>query len=120
MFKMCELTDEDIRRIVTDIFWPKRITCIRRHKREDYISCNIYTEFSSTNENGNKETTTCCDEIELRNPFEYGDDAIRSGDFPLQWQDYIMLKQFCFAHGIVPGWIRNNPYAESQEEGEEK
>ena len=116
MFKMCELTDEDIRRIVTDIFGPKRITGIRRHKREDYISCNIYTEWSSTDENGEVETTTCRDEIELRNPFEYGDDAIRSGDFPLRWQDYTMLKQFCFAHGIIPGWVRNNPYAESSEE----
>lgn len=115
MVKMCELTDEDIRRIVTDIFSPKRITGIRRHKREDYISCNIYTEWSSTDENGVVETTTCCDEVELRNPFEYGSDAIRSGDFPLQWQDYIQLKQFCFAHGLMPDWIRKNPYTKSSE-----
>ena len=108
IFKMCELTDEDIRRIVTDIFWPKRITCIRRHKREDYISCNIYTEWSSTDENGEVETTTCRDEIELRNPFEYGDDAIRSGDFPLQWQDYTMLKQSCIINVIIHGSVRNH------------
>ena len=113
---MCELTDEEIRRIVADIFQPKRITGIRRHKRADYVSCNIYTEWCSTDENGDVETTTCRDEIELRNPFECGDEAIRGGDFPLRWQDYILLKQFCFAHGLMPDWMRNNPYLDQSAE----
>lgn len=102
MPKMCDFSKEDIIRIVTDIFDPKRITRIQRHKREDYISCNVYTEWSSENDDGTEDTVTICDEVELRNPFEYGRNAIYSGNIPLNAGDYAKLKQFCLAHGIMP------------------
>lgn len=115
MPKMCDFTNEEIVRIVTDIFQPKKVTCIKRHKREDYISCNVYTEWQSSNDDGTIDTVTCCDEIELRNPFVYGSNAIHGGDIPLRERDNILLKQFCFAHGIMPDWIENNPYTKQEE-----
>ena len=110
MARMCDLTNEDIVRIVTDIFQPKRITKIQRHKREDYITCNIYTEWEGKDDNGKNDTITICDQVELRNPFEYGSGAIDAGDVPVNNRDYIKLKQFCFAHGMMPDWMSNNPY----------
>lgn len=110
MPKMCDLTNGEIIRIVTDIFQPKKITCITRHKREDYISCHVYTDWQSSNDDGTVDTVTCRDEIELRNPFECGRNAIYGGDIPLREQDYTLLKQFCFAHGMMPDWMRDNPY----------
>lgn len=110
MSKMCDLTNEDIVRLVTDIFQPKRITRIQRHKRDDCITCNIYTEWTSKGDDGKEDTVTCCDELEMRNPFENGKDALFCGDVPLNADDYTKLKQFCFAHGMMPEWMKNNPY----------
>lgn len=112
---MCDFTNEEIIRIVTDIFQPKKVTGIKRHKREDYITCNVYTEWQSSNDDGTIDTVTCRDEIELRNPFVYGSNAIHGGDIPLRERDNILLKQFCFAHGMMPDWIENNPYTIKEE-----
>lgn len=108
---ICDLSNEDIIRIVTDIFSPKRIANITRHKREDYISCDIYMEWSS-NDGGDKKEIK--NEIELRDPFKYGLNAIRSAIIPVRGSGkgrcYIKLMQFCFAKGIKPDWMDNNPY----------
>ena len=108
--KICNLSNEDITRIVIDIFSPRRITNIVKHRREDYISCNIYTEWTSEDENGKKEVSICKDEVELRDPFKHGTDAIWSDGVPLIGSDYTKLKQFCFAKGMKPDWMENNPY----------
>lgn len=104
---ICDLSNEDIIRIVTDIFSPKRIANITRHEREDYISCDIYTEWLSEDGNNKKEIRN---EIELRDPFKYGLNAIRSDGVPVRGSSYIKLMQFCFAKGMKPDWIENNPY----------
>lgn len=108
--RICDLSDEDIAHIVTDMFSPKKITNIRRHKRDDYVSCNVYTEWFSKDENGKEEATVCKDEVELRNPFEYGQGAICAEGIPLNSSDYVKFKQFCFARGMRPDWMENNPY----------
>lgn len=108
---ICDLSNEDIVRIVTDIFSPKWIVNIKRHEREDYISCDLYTEWSSNDGNDKKEIK---DEIELRDPFKHGLNAIRSAWMPARasgrGRGYIKLMQFCFAKGMKPDWMENNPY----------
>ncbi len=99
------LTDEEIRQIVTDIFEPKKISCIQRHKRGEYISCKIYTEWFWDNESSSQ---IVADTLELRDPFKNGSSAIHV-DFSLDPEDYDILKKFCFAKGIVP-WAQDNPY----------
>ena len=112
--KMCELADTDVVRIVTDIFHPKKITRIKRHKREDYISCNIYTEWSSKDENGKEDTVICCDELIIRNPFDYGMNALKCDGMPLNANDYRKFKQFCSTHLVTPDWMKDNPYIEEK------
>ena len=107
-----DLTDDEVKQIVTDMFDPKKITCINRHKRDDMITCKIYTEWKTTDDDGNTIPELFSDEITLRNPFDYGEDAIDS-DFQIQRSDYTKLKQFCFAKGIYGAaldWLLNNPY----------
>lgn len=114
MQKICELSNYDVETIMKDIFEAKRITKIKRHLKDDYISCNVYTEWESYDENGKKETLTCRDEVEIRNPFEYGSSALHAGDIPLKWEDFLKLKQFCYARGLVPNWIKDNPYLKKE------
>ena len=97
-----DLTDEDIRQIVTDIFAPEKITCIKRNKHWDEISCKIYTIWGDDEE-------VIADELILKDPFVYGEDAIQV-DFGVRYRDYERLKQFCVSRGIYPHWFRHNPY----------
>ncbi len=109
--RFTDLTDEEVRQIVTDMFSPKKITNIKRSKRRDEITCTIYTEWASY-EAGREVIDTIADEIELRNPFDYGKDAIWA-QFNVVDEDYTKLKQFCFAKGIYGAaikWLLNNPY----------
>lgn len=87
MQKICELSNYDVETIMKDIFEAKRTTKIKRLLRDDYISCNVYTERYSTDENGKEEKLTCCDEVEIRNPFEYGSSALHAGDIPVNYPD---------------------------------
>lgn len=115
--KFVDLTESEVRQIVQDIFNPKKISNIHFHKRDDEISCNIYTEWVSKDDNGKEEVTTCKDEITLSNPFDNGEYAIHA-DFSIRKDDYIKLKQFCFANGIYGtsiNWMFNNPYTAKKE-----
>ena len=110
------LTDAEVREIVTDIFAPKKISCIKRSKKWDEITCKIYTEWESTDDDGNRVVDLCDDELTLRNPFDYEEDAIHV-QFQLVRSDYEKLKQFCFAKGIYGAsieWLLNNPYAKEE------
>ncbi len=116
--RFMDLTDEEIRQIVADIFSPKKVTCIKRSKKWDEITCKIYTEWESYDDDGNKITNVIPDEITLMNPFDYGSNAIQA-DFQLNMEDYDKLKQFCFAKGIYGcsiDWLLNNPYINIQGE----
>ena len=110
--KFIDLTDDEIREIVTDIFAPKKITCIKRSKKYDEITCKIYTEWETTDDDGNKIPELIPDELTLMNPFDYGESAIQV-QFQVDREDYTKLKQFCFAKGIYGvsiKWQMNNPY----------
>ncbi len=110
--KFLDLTDDEIRQVVNDIFSPKKITCIKKSKKWDEITCKIYTEWETTDDDGNKVDELIPDEITLKNPFDYGEEAIHA-DFQVNREDYCTLKQFCFAKGIFGyqiDWLLNNPY----------
>lgn len=108
--KFTDLSKDEIRQIVSDIFHPKKITNIETHKRDEEITCTIYTEWESYDDDGKLEIDLIPDILILRNPFEYGDNAIHVG-FSVGYNDYLKLKQFCFAKGIFhEDWVNDNPY----------
>ena len=118
--KFTDLSKDEIKQIVTDIFHPKKITNIETHKRDEKITCTIYTEWEGYDDTGNLETDLISDVLTLRNPFEYGDNAIHV-DFSVGYDDYLKLKQFCFAKGIFPeDWIKYNPYLQEEKKSTEK
>lgn len=108
------LTDDEIRQIVTDIFQPQKITCIKRSKRFKEITCKIYTEWCSKDDKGNEEYEVIPDELILRNPFEFDINYAIHVDFPIKYADFVVLKQFCFSKGIYGKELREilieNPY----------
>ena len=109
-----DLTNEEVKRIVTDIFAAKKVTNIKRSKRNGEITCTIYTEWQTTDDDGTVIDELIPDELTLMNPFEYGYDAIQV-DFQKNPEDYKKLKQFCFANGVYGkeiDWIFKNPYEE--------
>ena len=109
--KFTDLSKDEIKQIVTDIFHPKKITNIETHKKEEEITCTIYTEWEGRDE----ETTLIADTLTLRNPFKYGEDAIEV-DFSVNGSDYLKLKQFCFAKGIFhENLVKDNPYLQEGE-----
>ena len=104
------LTDDEIRQIVTDIFHPKKITCIKRNKTFQEITCKIYMEWGDpADEDG---IYTMADTLTLKDPFKNLSGAI-SVDFSVLGEDYHRFKQFCFAKGISP-WLKDNPYLETE------
>ena len=116
MSKFTELSEKEVRQIVQDIFSPKKISNVKIHKRADEITCDIYTEWTSHDDNGEEDVTTIKDAIILRNPFDYGEDALWA-DFQLEKDDYNKLKQFCYAkgiYGVAIGWMFDNPYLEEE------
>lgn len=118
--KFTDLSKDEIKQIVTDIFHPKKITNIETHKRDEEITCTIYTEWESYDDDGHLETDLIPDTLTLRNPFEYGDNAIHV-NFLVGYDDYLKLKQFCFAKGIFSeDWVKHNPYLQEEEKSTEK
>lgn len=113
-----ELTNDEIRQIVNDIFQPKKISCIKKSKEWDEITCKIYTKWESVDDSGKIVVDLIGDTITLRNPFNYGKDAIEA-DFRINKDDYDKLKQFCYAKGIYGEsieWLVNNPYMKQNSE----
>ncbi len=108
------LTNDEIKQIVTDIFATKKVTNIRRSKKWDEITCTIHTEWESTDDDGKEVVKLIPDELTLCDPFRYGKDALHV-QFQLRMSDYIKLKQFCVAKGILPDWVKDNPYMKKGE-----
>lgn len=103
------LTNDEVKQIVTDIFDAKKVTNIKRSKKWDEITCKIYTEWETTDDDGNKIPELIPDELTIRDPFKYNEGALNV-NFQLKSSDYIKLKQFCIAKGILPDWVKDNPY----------
>ena len=98
------MTDEEVRRIVTDIFKPKKITRIRKYKRSGYITCNIYTEWDP------QDPIVICDELTMRDPFEWTHPL--SVDFSIDSDVTYRYTQFCFSLGMCK-WLKDNPYLQN-------
>ena len=107
------LTDDEVKQIVTDIFSAKKVKNIKRSKKWDEITCKIYTEWETTDDDGKEVVELIPDELTLCDPFKYGEDALQV-QFQLNSSDYIQLKQFCIAKGILPDWVKNNPYIKKE------
>lgn len=107
------LTDDEVRQLVTDMIKPKKISCIKRSKKYDEITCKVYTEWEGDKEAG-EDDFVMADELTLKDPFVYGEWAIKI-DMSVRGDDYRLLKQFCVSKGIYPEWYRNNPYMQKDE-----
>jgi len=105
-----DLTDDEIKQIVTDMFKAKKVTSIKRNKKYDRITCKVYVEWKSYDDNDKIIVEKLCDEITLSDPFKYETMSI-AAPFSLKREDYIKLMQFCFAKGVYESYlIKNNPY----------
>lgn len=110
--KFLDLSDNEIRQIVNDIFSPQKISCIKKSRKYDEITCKAYTEWTSYNDDGKEEVSVIPDEVVLRNPFDYGEGAIQA-QFQLLAEDYNKLKAFCFSKGIFGAsikWLTDSLY----------
>lgn len=110
--KFISLTDDEVKQIIKDIFSAKKVTCIKRYKKDDEIHCKIYTDWETFDDNGKKIEETIPDDVILKNPFDYGSYSIEI-PFDATDDDITKLKQFCFAKGIYGKsieWLINNPY----------
>lgn len=118
--KLIDLTNDEIKQILQDIFQPKKITCIKRNKKYDEIYCKMYTEWKSINDNGEEEINLIADDITLRNPFNNDKyDSFGITDFEITYNDYKKLKQFCYAKGIYGhsiDFLFDNPYLKKKGE----
>lgn len=107
------LTDEEVKQIVIDIFAAKKVTNIKRSKKWDEITCKIYTEWETTDDDGKEVIELIPDELTMCDPFKYNEEALHV-NFQLKSSDYIQLKQFCIAKGILPDWVKDNPYMKEE------
>lgn len=110
--KFTDLTKDEVKFIVNELFSPKKITNISISEEYEEITCTIYTEWASTDDDGNEIIEIVPDEIELHNPFDYGENAINA-PFALNDKDYSKFKSYCYAQGIYGAsieWLTNNPY----------
>ena len=105
--KFTSLSDDEVKQIVIDIFGAKKVTCIKKYKETEIITCKIYME---------KYGQKLVDIVALRDPFRYDDFFPISSKYDdnfysidLKDKDKL-LKQFCIAKGIYPEWFKNNPY----------
>lgn len=109
-----DLTDDDIKFIVNKIFDTEKITRIKKHIREKYITCNIYTKWNYKEDDGKIATEIMCDELELYDP--YSSFRPLKVDFSVLSQDNILYKQFCYSKGIYPDWMNNNPFTKERKQ----
>ena len=110
MRNFSDLTEEEVREIVQDIFKPEKITCVRKYKKDDEIQCKIYTRWGGGEQD--PEEVVVQDELTMRNPFVYGIHSI-DVDFSIDYDDVQKLKKYCFAKGITFGlddYLHDNPY----------
>jgi hypothetical protein len=102
-----DLTKAEIYEAITELFHPVRITCLKKLK--DCFRLKIHTKWETTEDDGETVEEIIVDEIELRDPWIYGEDSIswdyRSGN------DYMKFRKYCFAKGIC-SYAVNNPFLE--------
>ena len=75
---------------------------------------NGFVEYDE--DNGTIINELISDKLTLKNPFDYGEEAICI-DFQINSADYKKLKQFCFAKGIYGrsiDFLLDNPYIKGE------
>ena len=107
--RFTDLTNNEVEQIIKDIFEPTKITCLKKHKKDDMFSCKIYTEWETDSKS--EEAIAIDDELEIGNPWTLGSNALYI-NMSVDSSDYIKLKQFCIAKGVLPDWVADNPYLE--------
>lgn len=108
--RLVDLTDDEVREIVTVLVSPKEISKISRNSKYDEISCQIVTDWEDDGEKFDIEDT-----LILQNPFETDDYPINV-DFSLTKDDYWNFVKFCFAKRIVSRmWVKDNKWLEVEE-----
>ena len=107
--RITDLTNEEIKEFFRSLNDDFKLLDISRDKARDEITCNIrssyWIEFNTSRvyeEN----------KLILTDPYDWNDSEdsiyIQYGEEALEnW------KQFCFAKGIYPDWMLNNPYTKA-------
>lgn len=101
--KITELTDDEVRTIITHTFNPNTITGIRRFKRTNAIEFYITTDWETYDDDGKKITFTHRDKMRMQ------EDGWVEYEFPIGYKDNQLLEKFLAAKGCHP-LFKNNPY----------
>jgi len=109
--KITDLTDDEVRFIINEIYRPEKITRIIRKKRKEEVIVRVKTRWHTTDDDGKDVYYLDTEELTLKDPFrnriglEY-DQSTYSFSFD---KDQEKFKQFCLAKGICY-LLKDNPY----------
>ena len=106
------LSEEEIKRIVTDMLDAKEVTDIEYHRdgKDPFISCMVCTgPWLRKTEDEKEEIDFYRDRLELRDPWDNGEDALLLYEYDIGIEAFDKFKQFCIAKGIFP-LLKDNPY----------
>ena len=109
-----DLTDDEVRQIVTEIIKPIKISRIVRRKRAKEIEVSVKTDWSYTDDYGRKRIYTTTEYVTLKDPFctDGGIEIDKNTyDFDSAKHNF-MFKQFCLAKGVCH-LLKDNPYLEA-------
>lgn len=116
--KITDLSKGDVVFIVKDMFGSTKVTNIKFHKREDYITLTSYAVWIGSDDDGNPTEETLPEEIKLQDPWSYGNYSIE-GETDVSVKLIHKWKQFCISRDIYPDWwFKENPYI-TKEKGEQ-
>ena len=110
-----DLTDDEVKQIVDEIFKPKRIFKITRRKRAKEIEVSIKTDWCFYDDDGKKKVYEDTEYVTLKDPFltNGGIETDKNTyDFDSAKHDF-MFKQFCLAKGVCC-LLKDNPYMEAE------
>ena len=102
--QITELSDDEIKQIITDLFNPIHIIEINRDNKYQEISVSFLWKWNEEE---------IIDVITLTMP-SIIDDGIRA-DFSINSKDYILYNKFLLAKGVNL-YLKDNPYLEDQNE----
>ena len=101
--ELTDLTDDEIKQIITDLFHPISIDSISRYGYDEILVLFTWKWNDDIIE----------DEIRMSVP-GFANGGI-SADFTLSAEDYLRYNQFLLAKGVNP-YLKNNPYLEVKNE----
>lgn len=110
-----DLSDNEVKQIVTEIFEPKKISKIIRRKRAKEIEVSIKTDWSFYDDDGKEKIYEDTEYVTLKDPFcvDGGIETDKNTyDFDSGKHSFL-FKQFCLAKGVCY-FLKNNPYLEAE------